>query len=278
MSTDAPNLPPRKPTKRKRVPRLSLAVTMLRDPDVLALCRHGIQGWAAGWTFVQLCLAAHDADNGGRFVEPIDIIAEMIHLPPEAILGALQLIEKVCKANGNEPWIVMDGGKLFIRNLLAWNPGVSNWGGARKHAGRKGSGKTKKYSRRNQDEFKMNSSCAHSVSIPLTGNGDSADVAEGPDAKALLRDAGATSMAEYVERLKRDKPAGQPALKLAGTPEPSTAQPSQAKQPTGKRVASTGTPVDPEILARVTGRPIEDVETKREQTVAALRALQTAAR
>ena len=121
-------------TARTRVPRASLAVSMLRDSDYIGLFRTK-DGRSAFAIFVALVMRAKDTGNNGRFSEPIAVIAEAIRTTPDSLLKSISLIHKTCRLNGNLPWLVTDGNDLIIRNYDTWNP-PERRGGVREGAGR----------------------------------------------------------------------------------------------------------------------------------------------
>jgi hypothetical protein len=137
-------------SKRTKVPRASLACTMLDDPDLIALLQDssGIQAFAV---FCLLLMAAKVQDNGGKFTQSHAVVATMARLPVETFsVGLATLRERT-------DWIVADAKSITIRSYRKWN----SWGGSREGAGRKPSV--------NQDAIKLQSKpdVPASVSVPV---------------------------------------------------------------------------------------------------------------
>ncbi len=122
-----------------RVPRASLAVSILRDPDYVVLMSTGKEGQRAFAAFVSIILIAKDLGNDGRFVEPLRVVAEMIRWELTELEKAIACIQSVCKQNGHKPWLTMtaSGSRLRVRSFEIWNSPASGWGGKRDGAGRK---------------------------------------------------------------------------------------------------------------------------------------------
>lgn len=139
---------PNKPPKRLRVPRASLAVTLLRDPDFVGLRKteHGHRAWS---TFTCLLLLAREQENAGIFTEDLETVATMACVSADDLEHAQRVIEAVCRRNGTQPWLMWHGETLIIRNFTKWNQGH---GGRRAGSGRRGK------SRGNQVAFKSKSS------------------------------------------------------------------------------------------------------------------------
>lgn len=110
-----------------KVPRASLSVTILRDPDYveLALTPDGRQ---ALLLFVMLILAAKDQNNGGRFKASRPVLAMLVRWPLEAFNAALETLLK-----SPSRWVFEDNGEIILRSFARWNPA---WGGQRDGAGR----------------------------------------------------------------------------------------------------------------------------------------------
>lgn len=144
-------------TKRKKVPRASIAVTILHDVDYVALMqRRG--GPAAFGIFVAMIVAAKTQKNHGRYTNWTRTLPQLVSSTTRTLHAAINLISEVCKENGNPPWIGVDGNSIYIRNYDEWN---ESWGGERPGAGRpsvKSSGI--------QDEFNGNQSYSDSDSSP----------------------------------------------------------------------------------------------------------------
>ena len=126
-------------TARTRVPRASLAVSILRDPDYVVLMGAGTDGKVAFAAFVSIILIAKDLGNQGRFVEPLSSVASMIRWDTSALESAIGCIRWACKQNGHRPWLTVtkDGLRLRVRNFKEWNASSGQWGGRREGAGRK---------------------------------------------------------------------------------------------------------------------------------------------
>ena len=149
-----------KPTK---VPRASFGVTILDDPDYMVLISSVKDGRAAFAAFVALVLAAKVQKNGGKFREPIEVVAGMCRWPAQEFVKALDAIDTACKRNGNTSWVVRRQDRLIIRNFDRWNN--SGWGGQRVGAGRpESSGNQDDNQDGNQDDSSRGASV--SVSVP----------------------------------------------------------------------------------------------------------------
>lgn len=147
-----------------KVPRASVGVTLLDDPDFLELISRGKKGQAAFGAFVALLLAAKVQHNEGTFVEPIKVVASMCRWPLRDLTVALDAIEAACKVNGNKPWIIRRRGRLVIRNFSRWHN--SAWGGQRRGAGRQP--ESSLHQDDNQVDSKLDSTCGPSVSVPVS--------------------------------------------------------------------------------------------------------------
>ena len=145
-----------------KVPRASVGVTLLDDPDFLELISRGKKGQAAFGAFVALLLAAKVQRNEGTFTQPIKVVAAMCRWPLRDLKVALDEIEAACKVNGNKPWIVRPRGRLVIRNFSDWHN--SAWGGQRLGAGRQP--ESSGHQDDNQVDSKLDSTCGPSVSVP----------------------------------------------------------------------------------------------------------------
>ena len=150
-------------------PRASFTVTMLDDPDLVALKQRGASGDRAVAIFFMLSLLAKKLKNNGRFSQPLPAIAPMIYASPKDIEAACDLIGEVCKSNRTQPWLVRErGGGLLIRSFLKWN--IERRGGPRENAGRPPKPKPTIQakvlkSNRNQIDFKDESKHVASVSV-----------------------------------------------------------------------------------------------------------------
>ena len=136
-----------------RVPRASLGVSILRDPDYVALMSMGKDGQQAFAAFVSIILAAKDLGNAGQFREPLQVVAAMIRWPADELAEAIARIHSACKCNGHDPWLTVSrrGSRIIVRSFEEWNTPSKGWGGQRIGAGRKKS-VFKSDSSGNQDE------------------------------------------------------------------------------------------------------------------------------
>lgn len=144
---------------RTKVPRASVAVSILRDPDFIALVAHNHNGRDAGFLFLSLIVAAKDQENGGEFDLTIEVLASLVRWPrPGDVKKALATLE------AQTDWIDRSGpNKFTVRNFKKWNPGDVNWGGSRP-----GSGRPPK----NQDDSLFESTRNQDDSTPQVGNGN----------------------------------------------------------------------------------------------------------
>lgn len=113
--------------KRINVPRASLTVQMLHDPEFIDLMRTPT-GREAGMLFVCLILAGKDQDNDGVFRCSGDILALTIRWPGKAFKKAFGYLSKF-------NWVSQQDGSITVRNFLKWNP-KDGRGGKRTGAGR----------------------------------------------------------------------------------------------------------------------------------------------
>lgn len=139
-----------------RIPSPRLVVSTLRDPDFLELVGGGgAEGWAAFGVFVASLMAAKDQDNAGKFASR-SVLGRLIgvgnqddskmipglnqdgfKMESRCIQDAINLISDACSRAGTEPWLVVDGEAVIIRNYERYNPRRSkNWGGPRRGSGR----------------------------------------------------------------------------------------------------------------------------------------------
>ena len=147
-------------TARTRVPRASLAVSLLQDAAYIALMRTS-KGRAAFGTFVGLLLLAKNresrrsaqrarseragdaqatrSERAGDFEESPKVLAAELWMTSRTLLAEINLIERTCRENGNDPWIVAEDGIIRIRQFEKWNTPQEGWGGSRPGAGRKAS-------------------------------------------------------------------------------------------------------------------------------------------
>lgn len=116
--------------KRKeplKVPRASLAVTLLADPELIELLQTP-EGRDAALLFVCLILAAKEQNNAGRFTQGHAVLAMLVRWPLSEFKSALDYL---LRSPGQ--WVVSNGGEIVVRGFTKWNSG---WGGAREGAGR----------------------------------------------------------------------------------------------------------------------------------------------
>ncbi len=141
-----------------RVPRASIAVSILRDPEYLDLVGQP-GGFAAFGIFVALVTLAREQNHGGDLSKHhMRTVASMIGATQEQLENALNLLELTCSESDNPKglWLVRTGKSLRVRQYRKWNQ--SGWGGSRAGAGQK--------SRVQDDQvgIKNESSCADSDS------------------------------------------------------------------------------------------------------------------
>jgi hypothetical protein len=122
----------RPPAVRK--PRASFTITMLDDPDFIALRQRGAAGNHAIIIFHSLVMLAKRLRNAGRFAQPVEVIAPMIWSTAREILAAIDLIAEICKGHRTKSWLVFDKRGLRIRSYDKWNE--EKRGGPRPGAGR----------------------------------------------------------------------------------------------------------------------------------------------
>lgn len=151
-------------SKPAKMPRASLAVSILDDPDYLILMETA-PGRAAFAAFVALLMAAKAQRNGGTFRESIEVVAKLCRWRARDLTNALAVIDEACKKNNNSPWVVRSRDQIIIRNYLKWNKLSETWGGQRVGAGRKST--AAKNQDDNQDDSNLDSSCGASVSGPV---------------------------------------------------------------------------------------------------------------
>jgi hypothetical protein len=140
-----------------------MSISMLDDPEVLALIDDGPEGREALAAFFFLVLAAKSQRNGGRFKHPIRIIAKLTRWPVDDLERAIGNLEKLVKTAHGKPWIIRRKGELVIRSFAKWN--ATGWGGARDGAGRKSRRNQDDNQDGNQDDFKPCASASVSVSV-----------------------------------------------------------------------------------------------------------------
>jgi hypothetical protein len=170
----------------RRVPRASLTVTLLDDPEFLALMQAGAEGQQAFAAFVSLVLTAKLQRNHGRFTQPIRIVATMTRWPVVDLERALKTLNRVVKSVRGKPWILHRRGELIIRSFDKWNGTDPGWGGARE-----GSGRPRRNQLENQDDFDSQSKPRASVS-------DSVSVSDSNDSSSSKEAAADCAAAERV--------------------------------------------------------------------------------
>lgn len=153
-----------KTTKRTRVPRASLSVTVLNDVDYIRLVQRGIEGGAAWGLFAALIVAAKEQGNGGRFDCTESVLATLLGWTLPSMRRALKVLTE------EVDWLSRDGQAIVIRSFDKWNEDHSEWGGVRAGSGRRPSNQLdfKMDSRRNQDETILQSSRCASVSVSVS--------------------------------------------------------------------------------------------------------------
>lgn len=132
--------------KRKeplKVPRASLAVTLLSDPELIELLQSP-EGRDAALLFVCLILAAKEQNNAGRFDQAPAVIAMLVRWPFPEFKSALDFLLQM-----HGRWVVAEQGSIVLRGFTKWNAG---WGGAREGAGRPANAESKTNSRRIQEK------------------------------------------------------------------------------------------------------------------------------
>lgn len=167
MTTDTRNH--KTTAKRVKVPRASIAVTLLDDPEYIDACQTP-EGKQAIACFVALIAAAKVQANDGAFRDNPASIAMMIRWPLNDYCESIQYLIR-CK------WVIKDSRAKTIRikSYSKWN----SWGGKRENAGRK--------SRFNQDANQDAIKCIHSDSDPVSDSYDAEASSSGKDdARAVV--------------------------------------------------------------------------------------------
>lgn len=142
--------------RRLRVPRASLAVTILDDEDYLVLADDSSRCASAFGVFTLLVIAAKKLRNRGRFVN-VSAASRAVCLDRRTVALAVESITTACRTNKHDPWLYMDGESLVIRTFGIWN--AENRGGERPGAGRPPK------SKRNQTDSKAKSKACAPVSV-----------------------------------------------------------------------------------------------------------------
>lgn len=147
-------------SKRTKIPRASLAVSILDDDDYVEMMSSDNGCWAFS-LFVALILEAKVQDNGGVFKTANSVLCKQIKWESRLFKCALDYL-----LNSDSQWVVRnqpDG--IMIRSFEKWNHG---WGGSRGGSGRPISDHQKESSG-NQDESSVNlDSLSVSVSASVT--------------------------------------------------------------------------------------------------------------
>jgi len=117
-------------SKRTRVPRASLACTMLDDPDAIALLQDS-RGREAFALWCALLVAAKSQGNGGDFAGADEVVmAQLVRMPVKGYRAALTTLRD------RTDWLD-DSATVRIRSWAKWNAGEgSGRGGPRPGAGR----------------------------------------------------------------------------------------------------------------------------------------------
>lgn len=143
--------------KRTKVPRASLACTILDDVEYIRLIHHP-RGRDAFALFVGLLCAAKVQGNEGVFLHEPFLIASLCRWPMEAFDDAFETLLST-------EWVNVVDGKVIIRNYKKWNA----WGGKREGAGRKPKAQSRRNSSLNQNGKPSDSKPATPVSDSDTG-------------------------------------------------------------------------------------------------------------
>ncbi len=130
------------------VPRASLSVTLLSDPEFIEACQTP-EGRQAVLLFTCLIMAAKEQNNEGRFAQAPAVLAMMVRWPMADFKIALEYLLKM-----PGKWVVRDSGAVVVRSFSRWNAG---WGGAREGAGRPPHDENKKIQEPIQDAIQGNS-------------------------------------------------------------------------------------------------------------------------
>lgn len=162
--------------KRTKVPRASLACTILDDTEYVALMltKHGREAFAL---YTTLLCAAKSQANEGVFDQQPAVIAALIRWPLAAYQNALATLQHYTNWTGLDP--TTKG--LAIRSYAKWNA----WGGNRDGAGRKPSA--------NQDGIKLQSKPATPASASVSGTKTTTTLSDKSDGE---REPNANSKAE----------------------------------------------------------------------------------
>jgi hypothetical protein len=184
--------------KRIKVPRASIAVTTLDDPDILALTET-IEGVAAWGVFTLMLVAAKNQDNGGTFQTNARGIARLLRIDESIVSNAVSKLSNPV-TEGSKPWLLTSERGIAIRTFAKWNKG---WGGPRNGAGKKSSGNQdviKCPNLNNQDDFKKGVAVPVPVPVPDTVLfSESKDSQRAKRADALERKSKPKSKPDYSE-------------------------------------------------------------------------------
>lgn len=118
----------------KQIPSARISVSILRDPDYIALITRGERSRAAFTDYVHLLIVAKDRGNSGRFQEPLEVTATALRISTRQLSDSIGIITRVCKSCNSKPWVVVEDGSIVIRNWRKWND--LGRGGVREGAGR----------------------------------------------------------------------------------------------------------------------------------------------
>ena len=119
------------------VPRASIGIQLLDDPEYLHLTEHEDGGWG-GFLFVCLIAAAKKMRNKGVFKpgksDAVKLVARAIKWDVENVSKGLNAITESCDQAGVKPWVFVDSeGSLVIRSYEKWNH-LDKRGGDRRSA------------------------------------------------------------------------------------------------------------------------------------------------
>lgn len=144
--------------KRIKVPRASIACTILDDPDFIGLMQDD-SGRQAFALFCAMLAAAKAQDNGGRFEQASVIVAVMVRWPLHEFNIALKDLA------ARTDWVTVTT-TITIRSFKKWN----SWGGKRDSSGAPNGNQNacKIQSENNQDAPKIQSNMDMPVSVSVS--------------------------------------------------------------------------------------------------------------
>lgn len=188
-----------------RIPRASIGVTVLRDPDYLELV--STPGGRVAWgLFVALVAAARDQGSGVLPSRP-GTVARLVGWPPDTVAAALRRLA-VTGASRGGPWLEVGATTITIRSYNAWNA----HGGPRIGAGRPKSENQVaqlESSSCNQDVFKTcaSSASASASALPPTPKGVNGQLQDDPPIAGTILDTLAfrAAWAEWVTYRRQAK-------------------------------------------------------------------------